>query len=112
MAEASAKASKAAEKRIDPEDGQAYTFDEMFRNWSGRYTNKEIQAYWDNSKPALAKPRNRPSPAALTAQIKSAATIKDVLAIHRAHEGCLNHIHVSACWTSLARQARQRPADQ
>ena len=75
----STKASILAENRIDPEDGRAYTFDEMFRCWGGSYTKKEILAYWYNSTLASAKSGSRPSQAALTAQIKHASTIKDVI---------------------------------
>ena len=48
----------------------------------------------------------------LTAQIKAASTIKELLSTHRAHESRLNHIHLSACWTSLARQAQQTLAQR
>ena len=50
---------------------------------------------------------NDKGPAALTAQIKKSTTIKELLSTHRAHESHLNHIHLSACWTTLAQQERQ-----
>ena len=50
---------------------------------------------------------NGKGPAALTAQIKKSTTIKELISTHHAHETHLNHIHLSACWTSLARQSRQ-----
>ena len=48
----------------------------------------------------------------ITTQIKAASTIVELLSTHRAHESRLDHIHLSACWTSLAQQARQRLAEQ
>ena len=44
--------------------------------------------------------------------IKEAATIKELLCIHGAHESRLDHIHLSACWTSIARLVRQRLAER
>ena len=46
---------------------------------------------------------NGKGPAALTAQIKKTTTIKELISTHHSHESRLNHIHLSACWTSLAR---------
>ena len=55
---------------------------------------------------------NDEDPRALTAQIKATSTIVELLSTHRAHESRLDHIHLSACWTSLARLARQRLAER
>jgi uncharacterized protein YbjT (DUF2867 family) len=45
-----------AEKRIHPEDGKPYTFDEMIEFYKGTYNRKAVQAYWDNEmKPAKGK---------------------------------------------------------
>ena len=51
-------------------------------------------------------------PRALTAQIKVASTIVELLSAHLVHQCCLNHIHLSACWTSLAQLAPQRLAER
>jgi len=37
----------AAEKRIDPEDGVAYTYEELEQYYKGRYKKQEIAAYWE-----------------------------------------------------------------
>ena len=39
-------------KRIDPEDGQAYTWDEISAHYTGKYKKKAIEAYWEEMKPA------------------------------------------------------------
>ena len=57
-------------------------------------------------------PRLLPSAAALTFQIKRVATIKELLRTHGAHQANFNHIHLSACWTSLSKLARQTQAEQ
>jgi len=36
-----------AEKRIDPDDGSAYTFDELASFYKGKFKKQAIQAYWD-----------------------------------------------------------------
>ncbi|CAK0893076.1 unnamed protein product [Prorocentrum cordatum] len=41
-----------AEKRVDPEDGVAYTWDELSQFYKGKYKKKEIDAYWETCKPA------------------------------------------------------------
>merc|ERR1711904_707025 len=40
------------EKRIDPEDGKAYTLEEMKARWSETYDDAEIREYWDECNPA------------------------------------------------------------
>merc|ERR1719160_114023 len=44
-----------AEKRIDPEDGAAYTFDELCAYYAGKYKKKAIAEYWEGCKPAGGK---------------------------------------------------------
>lgn len=39
------------EKRVDPEDGQAYTRAELGAYYKGKYTKSEIAQYWDVCKP-------------------------------------------------------------
>jgi len=41
-----------AEKRVDPEDGTAYAWDELSAFYAGKYKKKEIEAYWESCKPA------------------------------------------------------------
>ncbi len=53
-----------------------------------------------------------PNPAALTAQIKESATIEALLRMPVMHESKLNHIHLSACWISLARVAMRGQAER
>lgn len=40
------------EKRVDPEDGQSYTFTELSAYYAGKYKKKDIAVYWDTCKPA------------------------------------------------------------
>jgi len=51
------------ERRIDPEDGFAYTWDELVDFYKGKYKKKELEAYWEyectpktRGKPKVAKP--------------------------------------------------------
>jgi len=37
----------APERRTDPEDGTAYTYDELAEYYRGKYKNKAIEAYWE-----------------------------------------------------------------
>jgi len=41
-----------AEKRIDPEDGGAYTYEEIAAHYQGKYKKKAIAEYWDTMKAA------------------------------------------------------------
>jgi len=36
------------EKRIDPDDGKAYTWEEFLGFYKGTFTPKKIEAYWDS----------------------------------------------------------------
>jgi phosphoglucomutase len=40
-----------AEKKVDPEDGSAYTKVELATYYKGEYSKKEIDAYWETLKP-------------------------------------------------------------
>jgi peroxiredoxin len=44
-----------AEKRVDPDDGKAYTFDELSTFYKGKYSKKEVTSYWEELKPAKGK---------------------------------------------------------
>jgi len=43
------------ERRIDPEDKVAYTWDELSAYYTGKYKKKEIAAYWESMTPAKGK---------------------------------------------------------
>ena len=53
-----------------------------------------------------ASTENRPNPEALT-RTKNATMNKALLCTFRVHESRVNHIHLSGCWTSLGRLAKQ-----
>jgi len=38
-----------AEKRVDPDDGSAYTWEELSAFYEGKYNKKEINAYWEDT---------------------------------------------------------------
>jgi malate dehydrogenase len=54
-----------ADKRVDPEDGTAYTWDELSQFYKGKYKKKEIEAYWETCKPAK-KAKSKAEPKAKT----------------------------------------------
>lgn len=43
------------EKRIDPEDGQTYTYEEMCDYYKGQYKKNAMAAYWESCKVAKSK---------------------------------------------------------
>jgi len=47
------------ERRFDPEQGVACTFEEMSSNYAGKYKKKAIAAYWEECEVAKAKRSNR-----------------------------------------------------
>lgn len=115
-------------KGFDSDDGETCTFDEILTFYKGMHNIKETKTRGDRKFKVLASaqhirrsisrdPKRKRGhsrgvglcPAALTAKIKSAATINALLDTHRSHEGYFNHIHLSACWISLARHATQMP---
>mmetsp|Transcript_98129 Transcript_98129/g.210468 ORF Transcript_98129/g.210468 Transcript_98129/m.210468 type:complete len:126 (-) Transcript_98129:986-1363(-) len=44
-----------AEKRIDPDDGKAYTFEELSAFYAKKYKKKEIAEFWETCKPAKVR---------------------------------------------------------
>jgi len=42
-------------KKVDPEDGVAYTFDEIAAHYKGKFKKKEIDAYWEDTCAAKGK---------------------------------------------------------
>jgi len=50
------------EKRVDPDDGTAYTFDELSVFYKGKYKKKEVEAYWETCKPVKGKKGKKDEP--------------------------------------------------
>lgn len=48
-----------SDKRVDPDDGAAYTREELSAFYKGKYTKAEIAAYWDTCKPVKAKGKGK-----------------------------------------------------
>jgi len=44
-----------AERRVDPEDSVAYTFDELAAYYKGTYKKTAVEAYWDTCTPVKSK---------------------------------------------------------
>lgn len=62
--------------RIDPDDGKAYTFAQVFRINQGKYSREQIDAYWADMVPVngeKARPRNAGYVSGEKAQPKSGA---------------------------------------
>mmetsp|Transcript_48040 Transcript_48040/g.86887 ORF Transcript_48040/g.86887 Transcript_48040/m.86887 type:complete len:437 (-) Transcript_48040:154-1464(-) len=66
----------APEKRIDPEDGSAYTFEELAVFYKGKYKKKAIEAYWEDCKPVKAAKSKAKSKAKAKAEPKTKAKAK------------------------------------
>jgi len=64
-------------KRIDPEDGGVYTWEEFSEFYTGKYKKKAIEAYWEECEPAKKKKgkKSEPEPKA-KAKAKSKAKAK------------------------------------
>jgi len=66
------------EKRKDPEDGRAYTWDELSEFYKGKYKKKALEEYWQNEctpvktkkSGSKAKAANGPTPAESLAEAK------------------------------------------
>jgi len=72
-----------SEKRVDPEDGVAYTFDELKAFYAGKYKKKAVLAYWEDTCTPVkkrgkgkAKAKAEPEPKA-KAKSKAKATAKE-----------------------------------
>lgn len=66
-----------SEKRIDPEDGGVYTWEEFSTFYKGKYKKKAIEAYWEECEPAKKKKGKKaePEPKA-KAKAKAKAKVK------------------------------------
>lgn len=47
-----------SDKRVDPDDGAAYTWEELSAFYKGKYNKKEVLAYWEECKPEK-KPKGK-----------------------------------------------------
>jgi len=69
------------EKRIDPEDGAAYTYDELAAFYTGKYKKKAIETYWESCEStkkgkAKAKTKAKAKEAEPSAKVKAKAKAK------------------------------------
>jgi len=48
-----------SEKRIDPDDKTAYTWEELAAYYKGKYKKKEVEAYWEECKPAMRQKKGK-----------------------------------------------------
>jgi len=65
-----------AEKRVDPEDGAAYTYDELAAYYKGKYNKAAIAAYWEECKPLKGKKGKAAAEPEPKAKAKSKAKAK------------------------------------
>jgi len=56
-AKAKATSSEREERRLDPDDGEKYTLEELLTFYRGKFKKKAIEAYWND---VCIKPRRRP----------------------------------------------------
>jgi len=47
------------EKRVDPEDGAAYTYEELAAYYKGKYKKAAVEAYWETCKPVKTKGKGK-----------------------------------------------------
>jgi len=64
-----------AEKRVDPEDGAAYTYEELAAYYKGKYKKAVIQAYWESCAP-VKKSKGKGKGAEPKAKAKTKAKAK------------------------------------
>ncbi|CAE7546795.1 APT4 [Symbiodinium sp. CCMP2456] len=68
------------EKRVDPEDGCAYTWDQLAEFYRGKYKMKQLEEYWDyECKPAKTRSKQR--------KVESAQAGKDPTPAESAKQG-------------------------
>jgi malate dehydrogenase len=61
------------EKRVDPEDGSAYTFEELAEYYRGKYKKAAINDYWESCKPVKQAKGKGKGDAKATAKTKAKA---------------------------------------
>ena len=49
-----------ADRRVDPDDGAAYTWEEFSTYYKGKYKKKAVEEYWGECKPVKFVPRTPP----------------------------------------------------
>lgn len=64
------------EKRIDAEDGEAYTYEDMCEYYRGQYKKNAMAAYWETCKVAKGSKKGQSKGAAPKAKVKSAPKAK------------------------------------
>lgn len=65
-----------AEKRIDPDDGAAYTWEELSAYYKGKYSKKDIKAYWEDCNPVPVKKKGKGKGAEPTPKAKAKVKAK------------------------------------
>jgi len=65
-----------ADKRIDPDDGCAYTYDELAAYYKGKYKKKEIADYWETMKPAKGAKKTKGKAATAEPKAKDKAKVE------------------------------------
>jgi malate dehydrogenase len=63
-------------KRVDPEDGQSYTWEEMSSYYKGKYKNSVIEQYWESCKPAKREKKGAAPKTKAKAKTKTKAKAK------------------------------------
>jgi len=48
-----------SDTRVDPEDGEVYTWEELAAYYKGKYSKKDIKAYWEECKPPQRKRKGK-----------------------------------------------------
>jgi len=64
------------EKRIDAEDGQAYTYEDMCTYYKGQYKKNAMAAYWETCKVVKAGKKGKGKGAEPKAKAKAKAKVK------------------------------------
>jgi malate dehydrogenase len=65
-----------SEKRVDPEDGASYTWEELAAYYKGKYSKKEVAAYWESCRPAPRAKKGKGKGAAPEPKAKAKAKVK------------------------------------
>jgi len=66
-------AERAAEQRVDPDDGRAYTLESLAERYKGKFSRAEIEDYFKNDCTAVSSAPSRPKPEADRAPVAERA---------------------------------------
>jgi len=78
---------------VDPDDGYAYTYEELVAFYAGRFNKKAIDAYWANEcAPLTSKKKKPPSLKARTLESKSAGPKERARGINRQRSITFKHV--------------------